>query len=47
MATHNTDIVKSLGKRVIHIEKGKIIKDGKEKKEETQEKEEIHKEKKK
>ena len=27
MATHNTDIVKSLGKRVIHIEKGKIIKD--------------------
>jgi ABC-type methionine transport system ATPase subunit len=29
MATHNTDIVKSLGKRVIHIEKGKIIKDDK------------------
>ncbi len=27
MATHNRDIVKSLGKRVIHIEKGKIIKD--------------------
>ncbi len=27
MATHNTDIVKSLGKRVVHIEKGKIIKD--------------------
>lgn len=27
MATHNTDIVKSLGKRIIHIEKGKILKD--------------------
>jgi cell division transport system ATP-binding protein len=27
MATHNTDIVKSLGKRVIHIEKGKIVDD--------------------
>jgi cell division transport system ATP-binding protein len=25
MATHNADIVKSLGKRVIHIEKGKIV----------------------
>jgi cell division transport system ATP-binding protein len=28
MATHNTDIVKSLGKRVIHLEKGKIVEDG-------------------
>lgn len=27
MASHNTDIVKNLGKRVIHIDKGKIIKD--------------------
>jgi cell division transport system ATP-binding protein len=27
MATHNIDIVKSLGKRVINIEKGKIVKD--------------------
>lgn len=27
MATHNTDIVKSLGKRTVHIEKGKILKD--------------------
>ena len=31
MATHNVDIVKSLGKRVVHIEKGKIIKAEKEK----------------
>jgi cell division transport system ATP-binding protein len=29
MATHNRDIVKSLGKRTIQIEKGKIVKDGK------------------
>lgn len=29
MATHNTDIVKSMNKRVIHIEKGKIVKDEK------------------
>lgn len=27
MATHNVDIVKNLGKRVIHIEKGKVVKD--------------------
>jgi len=27
MATHNRDIVKSLGKRTIHLEKGKVIKD--------------------
>jgi cell division transport system ATP-binding protein len=27
MATHNIDIVKSLGKRVIRIEKGKIVED--------------------
>ena len=32
MATHNTDIVKSLGKRVVHLEKGKIVNDGKSKK---------------
>ena len=25
MATHNRDVIKSLGKRVIHIEKGKIV----------------------
>ena len=25
MATHNADIIKSLGKRVVHIEKGKIL----------------------
>ena len=29
MATHNRDIVKSLGKRTIHLEKGKIVEDGK------------------
>lgn len=29
MATHNSDIVKSMNKRVVHIEKGKIIKDEK------------------
>lgn len=27
MATHNVDIVKSMNKRVIHIEKGKVIRD--------------------
>jgi cell division transport system ATP-binding protein len=27
MATHNTDIVKNLGNRVIHLEKGKVVKD--------------------
>jgi len=32
MATHNIDIVKSLGKRVIQLEKGKIVKDDKIKK---------------
>lgn len=31
MATHNADIVKSLGKRIVHIEKGKIVKDEKDK----------------
>lgn len=29
MATHNVDIVKSMNKRVIHIEKGKVIRDEK------------------
>lgn len=33
MATHNADIIKSLGKRVVHIEKGKVVKDTKERKE--------------
>ncbi len=33
MATHNTEIVKNMGKRVIRIEKGKIIKDEKPKEE--------------
>lgn len=32
MATHNEDVIKILGKRVVHIEKGKIIKDEKGKK---------------
>ena len=29
MATHNADIVKSMKKRIVHIEKGKIVKDDK------------------
>src|SRR3989344_8900834 len=29
MATHNVDIIKSMNKRIIHIEKGKVIKDEK------------------
>lgn len=29
MATHNADIVKSLGKRIVQIEKGKVVKDEK------------------
>lgn len=29
MATHNTDIVKNMHKRVVHIDKGKILKDEK------------------
>lgn len=40
MATHNTDIVKSLGKRVIHLEKGKIVKDDKIKKDSSKAEEE-------
>ena len=36
MATHNRDIVKSLGKRIIQMEKGKIINDEKAKKEEKE-----------
>lgn len=39
MATHNMDIVKNLGKRVIHIEKGKILKDDRVKEEA---KEDVH-----
>lgn len=39
MATHNQDLIKSLGKRVIHIEKGKIIADDKDKKSSKKEKE--------
>lgn len=44
MATHNTDIVKSLGKRVIHIEKGKIVKEGKEKERKNEKDEDKEKE---
>jgi len=40
MATHNRDVIKSLGKRVIHIEKGKIVGDEKEKKDSEKHKEE-------
>lgn len=39
MATHNTDVVKSLKKRILHIEGGKIIKDTGQKKEEKEKKE--------
>lgn len=39
MATHNADIIKSLGKRVVRIEKGKVLKDEKAKKEEKTDKE--------
>jgi cell division transport system ATP-binding protein len=43
MATHNVDIIKSLGKRVIHIEKGRIVEDGENKvKAEESEEKEIH-----
>lgn len=42
MVTHNADIIKSMGKRVIHIEKGKIVKDGKKEAHEKSEKEEKH-----
>ncbi len=40
MATHNADIIKSLGKRVVHLENGKVLKDEKGKKEEKEAKEE-------
>jgi cell division transport system ATP-binding protein len=45
MATHNADIIKSLGKRVVHIENGKVLKDEKGKKDEKKEKEEKQEEK--
>jgi cell division transport system ATP-binding protein len=40
MATHNADIIKSLGKRIVHIEKGKVVRDDKAKKEDKKDKEE-------
>jgi cell division transport system ATP-binding protein len=40
MATHNQDLIKSLGKRVIRIEKGKIVADEKNKKNTEKHKEE-------
>ncbi len=40
MATHNADIVKSLSKRVVELEKGKVVKDTRRKKEEKEDKEE-------
>ncbi len=51
MATHNTDIVKSLGKRVVTLEKGKIVSDvpakkSEKKADEEKKDEEEHKEKK-
>jgi cell division transport system ATP-binding protein len=49
MATHNADIIKSLGKRVVHIEKGKVVNDQKGRDEDKKEKHEdkSHKEDKK
>lgn len=44
MATHNKDILKNLGKRIIHIEKGKITKDTKSHKEEKDNEKEKEKE---
>lgn len=38
MATHNVDIVKSMDKRVVHIDKGKIVKDENKKHSEIKEK---------
>lgn len=40
MATHNEDVIKALGKRVVRIEKGKIVKDEKNKKDSKKHKEE-------
>ncbi|HYM64865.1 MAG TPA: cell division ATP-binding protein FtsE [Candidatus Sulfotelmatobacter sp.] len=37
MATHNAEIIKSLKKRVLHLEKGKMLKDEKEKKSDKEE----------
>jgi len=39
MATHNADVVKSLSKRVIELDKGKVVKEWKKAKEENKEKE--------
>lgn len=44
MATHNEDIIKTLDKRVVYIEKGRIVKDEKGKKDSKKHKEEKHKE---
>lgn len=44
MATHNTDIIKSLGKRVIHLDKGKIVKDSKDQKDSKEKKKNHHSE---
>ncbi len=43
MATHNTDIIKSLKKRVLHIEKGKMVKDEKGKEQEHEKEKEKEK----
>lgn len=44
MATHNENIIKTLDKRVVYIEKGRIVKDEKGKKDSKKHKEEKHKE---
>jgi len=45
MATHNTDIVKSMGKRIIVLERGKVVGDDKKKKEDKAESKEKKSEK--
>lgn len=46
MATHNVDIVKSLSKRVVELEKGKVIKDTRRKKDDKKDEDKDEKEKK-
>lgn len=46
MATHNLDVIKSLKKRVIHLERGKVLKDTGETKETKEKREEQEKRKK-
>lgn len=40
MTTHNEDVIKTLGKRVVHVDRGQIVKDEKSKKDSKKHKEE-------